>query len=66
MMQGWVPSAVFYTHPVMYLTRLNIMYHNTTIYESVLWSFDEFRKYLPQAQIMPLKIKWIFGIVIIC
>lgn len=50
MEQGWVPAAAFYTHPVMYLARLNIMYHNTTIYESVLWSFDEFRKYLPKAR----------------
>ena len=48
MQQGWVPAAAFYAHPVMYFARLNVMYHNTTIYESVLWSFDEFRKYLPE------------------
>lgn len=50
MKQGWMPVAAFYTHPVMYLAKLNIIYHNTTIYESELWSFDEFRKYLPGAQ----------------
>lgn len=50
MQQGWVPAAAFYTHPVMYLARLNIMYHGTIIYETILWSFDEFRKYLPEAK----------------
>lgn len=50
MQQGWVPAAAFYAYPVMYYARLNVMYHNTTIYELVLWSIDEFRKYLPEAQ----------------
>lgn len=50
MQQGWVPAAAFYTHPVMYLARLNIMYHSTIIYETVLWSFDEYRRYLPEAK----------------
>lgn len=50
MQQGWVPAAAFYTHPVMYLAKLNIMYHGTIIYETVLWSFDEFRRYLPEAK----------------
>lgn len=50
MQQGWVPAAAFYTHPVMYVARLNIMYHGTIIYETVLWSFDEFRKYLSEAK----------------
>lgn len=50
MQQGWVPAAAFYTHLVMYLARLNIMYHGTIIYETILWSFDEFRKYLPEAK----------------
>lgn len=49
MQQGWWPAAAFYTHPTMYIAPLNIMYHNTIIYETELWSFDEFRKYLPKA-----------------
>lgn len=49
MKQGWYPAAAFYTHPVMHLARLNITYHNTVIYETELWSFDQFRKYLPKA-----------------
>lgn len=60
MQQGWVPAAAFYAHPVMYLARLNVMYHNTTIYESVLWSFDEFRKYLPEARNSGVKNKMDF------
>lgn len=43
MEQGWVPAAAFYTHPVMHLSRLNITYHNTIIYESELWSFDQYQ-----------------------
>ncbi len=50
MKQGWMPSAAFYTHPVMHIAKLNLMYHNTIIYETELWSFDEYRKYLPKAQ----------------
>lgn len=50
MKQGWVPAAAFYTHPVMHLANLKITYHNTIIYETNLWSFDEFRRYLPEAQ----------------
>lgn len=50
MQQGWWPSAAFYTHSVMYLAPLNIMFHNTIIHESELWSYDEFRKYLPKAE----------------
>ena len=50
MKQGWWPSAAFYTHPVMHLAPLNIMFHNTIIYETELWSYDEFRKYLPKAE----------------
>lgn len=60
MQQGWVPAAGFYAHPVMHLARLNIMYHNTTIYESALWSFDEFRKYLPEPQNSGIKNKMDF------
>ncbi|MEA5002264.1 MAG: ATP-binding protein [Christensenella sp.] len=50
MKQAWVPAAAFYTHPVMHLARLNITYHNTVIYETELWSFDQFRKFLPKAE----------------
>lgn len=49
MKQGWVPAAAFYAHTTMYWADLNIMYHNTIIYETGLWCFDEFRKYLPPA-----------------
>lgn len=47
--QGWWPAAAFYIHPVMHLAKLNILYHNTIIYETEIWAFDEFRKYLPKA-----------------
>lgn len=47
--QGWWPSAAFYMHPVMHLSKLDIMYHTTVIYETELWYFDEYRKYLPRA-----------------
>lgn len=50
MEQGWYPAAAFYTHPVMHFARLNVTYHNTVIYETELWSFDQFRKYLPKAE----------------
>ena len=50
MKQGWVPAAAFYIHPVFHLARLNITYHNTIIYETALWAFDQFRKFLPEAQ----------------
>ena len=50
MQHGWVPSAAFYTHPIVHFAPLNIMYHNTIIYETELWSYDEFRKYLPKAE----------------
>ena len=49
MKQGWCPSAAFYTHPVMHFAPIHILYHNTILYETELWSFDEFRKYLPKA-----------------
>lgn len=49
MEQGWYPAAAFYAHPVMHFARLNIKYHNTVIHETELWSFDQFRKYLPKA-----------------
>lgn len=48
--QGWVPSAAFYTHPVFYYAKLNIFYHSTIIYETNIWSFDEYRRYLPEAK----------------
>jgi len=50
MRQGWWPSAAFYTHPVMHFAPLNIMFHGTIIHETELWSYDEFRKYLPKAE----------------
>ena len=50
MQQGWLPSAAFYTHPVMHLAPLNVMFHNTIIYETELWSYDEYSKFLPKAK----------------
>ena len=50
MQQGWCPSAAFYAHPVMYFAPLNVLFHNTIIHETELWSFDYFRKYLPKAE----------------
>lgn len=48
--QGWVSAAAFYAHPVFYWAKLNILYHNTIIYETNIWSFDEFRRYLPEGK----------------
>ena len=48
-MEWWL-SAVFYTHLVMHLVPLNIMFHSMIIHETELWSYDEFRKYLPKAE----------------
>jgi len=48
--QGWVPATAFYAHPVFYWAKLNILYHNTIIYETNMWSFDEYRRYLPEAK----------------
>lgn len=47
---GWEPSAAFYTHPTFHSAPLHIMFHNTIIYETELWCYDEFRKYLPKAK----------------
>jgi len=49
MTEGWWPAAAFYTHPGMHFSKLDIMYHNTIIYETELWAFDEYRRYLPKA-----------------
>lgn len=48
MRENWFPSAAFYMNPKMYSAKLNFMYHNTVIYETVLLSYDEMRKYLPK------------------
>lgn len=48
--KGWYPAAAFYAHPVMHFAKLNITYHNTVIYETELWAFDQLRKYLPKAE----------------
>lgn len=48
--QVWCPVAAFYTNPVMHVARLNVTYHNTVIYETELWAFDHFRKFLPKAK----------------
>lgn len=50
MIEGWVPAAAFYTHPDFHCAKLNIMYHNTVIYETELWAFDNYRKFLPKAE----------------
>lgn len=46
---GWCPAAAFYAHPGMHFSRLDILYHNTIIYETELWVFDEYRLYLPKS-----------------
>ena len=48
---GWEPIAAFYTHPDMHLADLHILYHNTIIYETQLWALDNYRKFLPKAEI---------------
>ena len=48
--EGWLPQSAFYAHPCGHFAKLNIMYHNTIIYETGIWAFDQFRKYLPQAR----------------
>ena len=47
---GWWPAAAFYSHPGMHIAPLHIVYHTTVLYETELWAFDEFRKYVPRAQ----------------
>ena len=49
--EGWEPTAAFYTHPDMHFVNLHIMYHNTIIYETELWALDNYRKLLPKATI---------------
>lgn len=48
--EGWLPQSAFYAHPCGHFARINIMYHNTIIYETGIWAFDQFRKFLPQAE----------------
>lgn len=48
MKEGWEPSAAFYTNPKMHYAKLLIIYHNTTILDTELLAFDEFRRYLPR------------------
>ncbi len=49
MQEGWWPAAAFYANPGMHFSKLDIMYHNTVIYETEMWVFDEYRKYVPKA-----------------
>lgn len=58
--QGWLPAAAFYTHPVSHYVEIHIVYHHTIIYETTLWSFDEFRRYLPEPASFMLPFKWDF------
>lgn len=48
--QGWWPADTFYIHPKMHMAPLFLKYHDTIIYETELWCFDNFRKYLPKAE----------------
>lgn len=57
MKPDWTPAAAFYVHPAMHSARLNILYHTTIIYETVLWSFDHYTKYLPKAEMSMIKEK---------
>lgn len=47
--QGREPSALFYTHTTFYYASLNLKFHDTILYETELWCFDEYRKFLPKA-----------------
>lgn len=55
--QGWVPAAAFYTHPVFHYANMNIYYHNTIIYETDIWSFDEYKRYVPAAKDYAIKFR---------
>lgn len=48
---GWCPQAVFYLDPSTYTFKLNLVHNNAVIYETELWCFDGFRKFLPQAKV---------------
>jgi hypothetical protein len=45
---GWEPQAAFYNHNELHFTNLYLKYHSTTIYETELWFFDEYRIMLPK------------------
>lgn len=48
--EGWIPQSAFYYHNETRFAKLNAMYHSTIVYETELWVFDQFGKYLPKAQ----------------
>ncbi|MEG1300407.1 MAG: ATP-binding protein [Erysipelotrichaceae bacterium] len=56
MQNGWVPEAAFYDHPNFHFKKVNFMYHNTIIFNSELWIFNNFRKYLPIASRGSIKV----------
>lgn len=46
--EGWEAPAAFYLNHSMFFAPLNIMYHNTILYETELWTLDEMRVILPK------------------
>ena len=48
---GWEPLAAFYLAPTFRVAKLNLYYDNTIIYETEMWALDDYRKYLPRAEI---------------
>lgn len=49
--KGWEAPAAFFMHTSMFIASLNIMYHNTILYETKLWALDEMRLILPAPDI---------------
>ena len=43
------PISLFYMSPAFYFAKLTVNYFNTIIYESVMWSLDDYRVFLPCA-----------------
>lgn len=50
-MSGYEPIQLFYLAPTFYHQKLNVLYHNTILYETVMWVLDDHRLYIPAADI---------------
>ncbi len=46
--KGYHPASAFYINPIMSFSPLSVLYHNTIIYESEIWSLDNNSIYLPK------------------
>jgi len=47
--EGWEPQSPFYPDPKMYFMSMNLMYHDTIIFESGIIGCDGCRLYVPYA-----------------